>query len=135
MVSISNYKYYNNNGIHNSKTHTCCPICGSDVFAGELFCEICGMRIHSHQSHKSISKANLRSRYIFYLERDYENAKEAIYYGNRSIYNKLEWYGSWSNINGHDYVWRVDLYDNLTQEELEYAVGHIREHNGLYYKD
>ena len=89
----------------------------------------------NRQSNKYASKANLRSRYIFYIERDYKNAKDAIYYGNRTIYDKLEWYGSWSNINGQDYVWRVDLYDNLTQEELEYAVGHIREHNGQYYKD
>lgn len=89
----------------------------------------------SSQCDNCIPKANLRSRYIFYDERDYENAKDAIYYGNRNIYDKLEWYGDWSNIHGHDYVWRVDLYDNLTQEELEYAVGHIREHNGLYYKD
>lgn len=80
-------------------------------------------------------KANLRSRYIFYEERDFNNAKNAIYYGNRSIYDKLDWYGSWSNINGRDCVWRVDLFDNLTQDELEYAVGHIREHNGRYYKD
>lgn len=87
------------------------------------------------KSQRNASKANLRSLYIFYLERDYENAKDAIYYGNRTIYDKLEWYGSWPNINGHDYVWRVDLYDNLTQEELEYAVGRIREHNGLYYKE
>ena len=130
MISLSN-----NNGPHKSKSLTCCPICGSNVIVGELFCEKCGMRIHSHQYHKYPAKANLRSRYIFYLERDYKNAKDAIYYGNRTIYDKLEWYGSWSNINGHDYVWRVDLYDNLTQEELEYAVGHIREHNGLYYKD
>lgn len=130
MISLSN-----NNGPHKSKSLTCCPICGSNVIVGELFCEKCGMRIHSHQYHKYAAKANLRSRYIFYLERDYKNAKDAIYYGNRTIYDKLEWYGSWSNINGYDYVWRVDLYDNLTQEELEYAVGHIREHNGLYYKD
>ena len=81
------------------------------------------------------AKANLRSRYIFYFERDYENAKDAIYYGNRTIYDKLYWYGDWGYTNGHDHAWRVDLYDDLTQEELEYAVGHIREHNGLYYKD
>lgn len=81
------------------------------------------------------SKVNLRSRYIFYEERDFNNAKDAIYYGNRSIYDKLDWYGSWSNINGRDCVWRVDLFDDLTQDELEYAVGHIREHNGQYYKD
>lgn len=130
MISLSN-----NNGPHKSKSLTCCPICGSDVLVGELFCEKCGMRIHSHQSHKSISKANLRSRYIFYLERDYENAKDAIYYGNRTIYDKLYWYGDWGYTNGHDHAWRVDLYDDLLQEELEYAVGHIREHNGLYYKD
>ena len=89
----------------------------------------------NHQPNKYAAKANLRSRYIFYLERDYDNAKDAIYYGNRIVYNKLEWYGDWTNINGHDHVWRVDLYDNLTQEELEWTVGHIREHNGLYYKD
>lgn len=38
-----------------------CPICGAEVSISELFCEKCGMRIHSHQSHKSISKANLGS--------------------------------------------------------------------------
>lgn len=89
----------------------------------------------NRQSNKYASKANLRSRYIFYYERDYENAKDAIYYGNRTIYDKLYWYGDWGYTNGHDHAWRVDLYDDLTQEELEYAVGHIREHNGLYYKD
>ena len=130
MISTDKHK-----GQHNSKSFTHCPICGSDVFVGELFCEKCGMRIHSHQYHKYAAKANLRSRYIFYFERDYENAKDAIYYGNRTIYDKLYWYGDWGYTNGHDHAWRVDLYDDLTQEELEYAVGHIREHNGLYYKD
>ncbi len=81
------------------------------------------------------SKANLRSRYVFYDERDYNNAKDALYYGNRTIYDKLYWYGDWGYTNGHDHAWRVDLYDDLTQEELEFAVGHIREHNGRYYKD
>ena len=120
---------------HSCKCGNSCPICGAEVSISELFCEKCGMRIHSHQSHKSISKANLRSRYIFYLERDYENAKDAIYYANRTIYDKLYWYGDWGYTNGHDHAWRVDLYDDLLQEELEFAVGHIREHNGLYYKD
>ena len=118
------------------KSHTPCPMCGCSVSVGDLFCVKCGMRIHSHQYRKSVtSKANLRSIYIFYNERDYENTKDAIYYGNRVVYNKLNWYGDWRNINGHDYVWRVDLYDDLTQEEVEYAVAHIREHHGLYYKD
>lgn len=130
MIRINKYK-----DTHNSESLIQCSICGNSVAIGELFCEKCGMRIHSHQCRKSISKANLRSRYIFYLERDYENAKDAIYYGNRTIYDKLYWYGDWGYTNGHDHVWRVDLYDDLTQEELEYAVGHIREHNGLYYKD
>lgn len=49
--------------------------------------------------------------------------------------SKNYWYGDWGYTNGHDHAWRVDLYDDLTQEELEYAVGHIREHNGQYYKD
>lgn len=89
----------------------------------------------NYQCDKFTTKANLRSRYIFYYERDYENAKEAIYYSNRTIYDKLYWYGDWGYTNGHDHVWRVDLYDDLTQEELEFAVGHIREHNGQYYKD
>lgn len=131
MISFDKHK-----GFHNSKSLTRCPICGSDVSVGELFCEKCGMRIHSHQYNKSVAlKANLRSRYIFYSERDYENAKDAIYYGNRTIYDKLYWYGDWGYTNGHDHAWRVDLYDDLTQEELEYAVGHIREHHGLYYKE
>lgn len=130
MISLSN-----NNGPHKSKSLTYCPICGSNVIVDELFCDKCGMRIHGHQYHKYAAKANLRSRYIFYFERDYENAKDAIYYGNRTIYDKLYWYGDWGYTNGHDHAWRVDLYDDLTQEELEYAVGHIREHNGLYYKD
>lgn len=90
---------------------------------------------NNQYNNRAVSKANLRSRYIFYYERDYENAKDAIYYGNRTIYDKLYWYGDWGYTNGHDHAWRVDLYDDLTQEELEYAVGHIREHNGLYYKD
>lgn len=124
------------NGLYNSKSLTRCPICGNDVPVGELFCEKCGMRIHSHQYNKSVdSKANLRSRYIFYVERDYDNVKDIIYYGNRTVYDKLGWYGDWRNINELDCVWRVDLYDNLTQEELGYTVRHIHEHNGLYYKD
>ena len=82
---------------HSCKCGKSCPICGAEVSISELFCEKCGMRIHSHQSHKSISKANLSSRYIFYLERDYENAKDAIYYGNRTIYEKLYWYGDWAS--------------------------------------
>ena len=89
----------------------------------------------NYQCDKCTPKANLRSRYIFYFEQDYENAKDAIYYGNRTIYDKLYWYGDWGYTNGHDHAWRVDLYEDLTQEELEYAVGHIREHNGQYYKD
>lgn len=124
-----------NNGTHKSESLTSCPICGSNVIVDELFCEKCGMRIHSHQYHMYTAKANLRSRYIFYFERDYNNAKDAIYYGNRTIYDKLYWYGDWGYTNGHDHAWRVDLYEDLTQEELEYAVGHIREHNGQYYKD
>ena len=90
MIRINKYK-----DTHNSESLTQCSICGNSVAIGELFCEKCGMRIHSHQCRKSISKANLRSRYIFYLERDYENAKDAIYYGNRTIYDKLYWYGDW----------------------------------------
>lgn len=124
-----------NNGTHKSESLTSCPICGSNVIVDELFCEKCGMRIHSHQYHMYTAKANLRSRYIFYFERDYNNAKDAIYYGNRTIYDKLYWYGDWGYTNGHDHAWRVDLYDDLTQDELEYVVGHIREHNGLYYKE
>ena len=115
------------------KSSGSCPICGSKVPSGELFCENCGMRIHSHQYHKYAAKANLRSRYIFYFERDYENAKDAIYWGNRAAYDKLYWYGYWGPTNGHDSAWRVDLYDDLTQEEIEYVVSHMREHNGIYY--
>lgn len=84
---------------------------------------------------RAASKANLRSMYIFYNERDYENVKNIIYYGNRAVYDKLNWYGDWRNINGHDIVWRVDLNDDLTQEELDYVVGHIREHQGIYYRE
>ena len=87
------------------KSHTPCPMCGCSVSVGDLFCVKCGMRIHSHQYRKSVtSKANLRSIYIFYNERDYENTKDAIYYGNRVVYNKLNWYGDWRNINVHEYA-------------------------------
>lgn len=130
MISLSD-----NNCPHKSKSLSCCPICGSNVIVDELFCDKCGMRIHNHQYHKYVVKANLRSRYIFYFERDYEDVKAAIYNANSTIYYKLDWYGDWGYVNGHDHAWRVDLYDNLTQEELECVVGYIREHNGQYYKD
>ena len=73
--------------------------------------------------------------YIFYNERDYENVKNIIYYGNRAVYDKLNWYGDWRNVNGHEIVWRVDLNDDLTHEEVDYVVGHIREHQGIYYRE
>lgn len=87
----------------------------------------------SSQSKRYMTKANLRSTYLFYDERDYNNAKDAIWNGNSQIHNKLYWYGDWGYVNGHDHAWRVDLYDDLTQEELEWVVGHIREHSGQYY--
>lgn len=130
MVSFGTYKKN-----HGYKSPDSCPICGSEVPTSDLFCEKCGMRIHNHQGRKYNSKANLRSRYIFYNESDYNNAKDSIYYGNRIVYDKLYWYGDWGYTNGHDHAWRVDLYDDLTQEELEYAVGRIREHCGIFYID
>ena len=78
-------------------------------------------------------KTNLRSIYIFILEQDYDNCKSAIWYANRDVYNKLDWYGS-SSAYGHDCCWVVKLYDNLTQDELEWVVGRIREHRGQYYQ-
>ena len=80
------------------------------------------------------SKAELRSIYIFIKEKDYNDVKDAVWYGNREVYNKINWYGDWGYLNGHDHVWRMDLYDDLTQEEVEWTVGHIREHNGQYYQ-
>ena len=134
MIYRNNYRNYRDTYVN--KSANSCPICGNEVPVSELFCERCGMRIHNHQGYRyNNSKANLRSRYIFYNESDYNNAKDAIYYGNRIVYDKLYWYGDWGNTNGHDHAWRVDLYDDLTQEELEYAVGRIREHCGIFYID
>lgn len=81
----------------------------------------------------SETKANLRSIYIFLQEQDYNDCKNAIYYGNYDIYNKLDWYGD-SSAYGYDCCWVVKLYDNLTQVELEWVVGRIREHGGQYYQ-
>lgn len=113
------------------KTNNNCPCCGFEVPSNILFCERCGMRIHINQSN---NKSTLRSTYIFHNEQDYENAKNAIYYGNHDIYNKLDWYGSSYSYN-NECVWVVKLYDDLTQEELEWAVCRIREHRGQYYQD
>lgn len=89
------------------------------------------------QSHilKPISelKANLRSIYLFLREQDYESFKSAAWYGNRDVYNKIDWYGD-SGAYGYDRCWVVKLYDDLTQEELEWAVGRIREFGGRYYQ-
>ncbi len=125
------------------KSSGSCPICGSKVPSGELFCEKCGMRIHGHSWVKGVAKANLRSTYFFYDESDYENAKYAICSVNQIVYEKIIWYGEWTFFSsderwdcrfGHDVVWRVDLNDDLSQEELEWAVGRIREHTGIYYQ-
>lgn len=83
--------------------------------------------------HNTDCKESLRSIYIFLREQDYNNAKDAIWYGNREIHSKLEWYGH-SCSYGYDSAWVVKLYDNLTQEEIEWAVGRIREHGGQYYQ-
>lgn len=109
-----------------------CPICGGNVIDNELFCSHCGMRA-SFSSMISRAKANLRSTYIFHREKDYNDVKDAVWYGNRDIYNKLDWYGD-SSAYDYDCVWVIKIYDNLTQEELEWVVGRIREHGGQYYQ-
>ena len=124
---------YKNITPHSYTASTPCPICGNQVISGVLFCEMCGMRIHNHQCGNSVSKANFRSTYLFYDERDYNNARDAIYGGNSTIYYKLDWRGDYGYVNGHDHAWRVDLFDDLTPEELDWVVGRIREHRGTYY--
>lgn len=79
------------------------------------------------------TKKCIRSIYVFIAEQDYNNAQNAIRYGNYDIYNKLEWYGK-SSAYGYDNTWVVKLYDDLNQEEVEWAVGRIREQNGQYYQ-
>ena len=37
-----------------------CPVCGNNVPASDLFCEICGMRIFAHSSQKCTNVANRR---------------------------------------------------------------------------
>lgn len=141
------HRYIN---FHRCKSSTSCPVCGSEIPNNALFCETCGMRIHSHQSHKSILKVNLRSTYYFYNEINYQNTKHIIYNGNRAVYDKLNWYGKWgyyetdgwsyydneslADYDKDEYLWRVDINDNLTPNELDWVVGHIREHRGLYYQ-
>ena len=79
--------------------------------------------------------AERRSSYLFYDEQDYNNLRDAVYEGNSTLYydpNKVYWYGYSGYHDGHDRSWRVDLMDRLTQDELEWIVSHIREHNGHY---
>ena len=79
--------------------------------------------------------AERRSTYLFYDEQDYNNLKDTVYDKNSSLYydsDKVYWYGSYGYYDGHDRSWRVDLMDRLTQDELEWMVGRIREHNGHY---
>ena len=109
-------------------SNTICTVCGNLLQPNELFCPICGMRVifkvtNIQQNTSNIgNKAERRSTYLFNKEEDYRNAYATIMYGNRSIFNRLSWY---------DY-YRVDLFDDLSQEEVEWAVGRIREFNGYY---
>lgn len=73
--------------------------------------------------------ADRRSTYLFHNEQDYNNLRDAVYDQNSTLYydsDKVYWYGSY----GGD--WRVDLMEHLTQDELEWVVSSIREHNGHY---
>ena len=79
--------------------------------------------------------AERRSTYLFYDEQDYNNLKDTVYDKNSSLYydyDKVYWYGSYGYYDGHERSWRVDLMDRLTQDELEWMVSRIREHNGHY---
>ncbi len=78
-------------------------------------------------------KANLRSIYVFLREQDYEDFKNKVWYENRDIYNKLDWYGS-SGAYRYEKCWVVKLYDDLTAVELEWTVDRIREFHGQYYQ-
>lgn len=80
--------------------------------------------------------AERRSSYLFYDEQDYNNLCDTVYehqYSNLYINSdKVYWYGFNGYHDGHERSWRVDLMDRLTQDELEWMVSRIREHNGHY---
>lgn len=90
--------------------------------------------MYNRQKGNSATKANRVSVYIFTNLRDYNNVKDAIYNANSTIFYKLDWYGSWLGAAGYDEVWRVDLNDDLTNNERMWVVGYIREHGGEYYQ-
>lgn len=112
-----------------------CPYCGNEVPAEELFCDKCGMRVHESTSPMDhhYMKRSLRSSYYFVKEQDYMNCENAIKNTNYEIYKKIEWYGK-SGAYGlpQSYAWIVNLYDEMTQQEIEWTVRHIREHGGRY---
>lgn len=78
---------------------------------------------------QSAKSSERRSTYVFAFEKDYNEAKDAIYYWNWSVYkdsDKIYFYGYW----GGEY--RIDLLDGLTAIEAEKVASLMREHHGQF---
>lgn len=76
--------------------------------------------------------ADKRSVYEFSNEQDFNDAKDAIYNHVYSCYSNSDklYFNGWYGGN-----YRMTIYSDITQDELEQVVSIIREHQGHYIND
>lgn len=73
--------------------------------------------------------ADKRSVYEFSNEQDFNDAKDAIYSHVSSCYYNSD------KLCFDSYYYRMSIYSDITQDELEQVVSIIREHQGRWVND